>query len=437
MKVVMLANNPCVFDARIRREAEALSAAGHRVTVLATMAEGLPERETVADVDYRRVFKVREIKKSLDVKAGEANAAGQWPHRLRALVFQIARNLITPSVRHLVGYARAYRKTIKALEPDVVHAHDLDTLLAGWLGARAAHAKLVYDAHELETDRNLPMVKSEKRYRAFAEHWLIQRCEAVITVSDSIAGYLAERYQIERPTVILNAPSTDRVADGADDGDLRADLGLSPEQPLALYVGGLMPARGIDQAIRALPYLPDLNLALLGPRQAATESEVTALAQELGVRERLHLVDSIPHEQLLTYIAGADVSLILIQDICLSYRFCFPNKLLQSLLAGLPIVASRLVELERMVALTGAGLIVDETDPRSIAEAITTILEAPDRYRPSPDLIRSLQVSYGWEAQRERLLICYQRLDQQTLSDLADMRPTVAGASMLSGGPRR
>lgn len=437
MKIVMLANNACIFDARIRREAEALAEAGHRVTVLATSAEGAAECETVRGVDYRRIFKVREIKKSLEAEAGETGGVKRWLTRLKASAFPIARNLITPSVRHLIGYARAYRKAINALQPDVVHAHDLDTLLAGWLGARKAKARLVYDAHELETDRNLPMVRFERNYRAFAERWLVQRCDAVITVSDSIADFLAERYRIERPVVLLNSPAP-RPSAGENDGpDLRTDLGLSSETPLALYVGGLMPARGIDQAIRALSFEPALQLAALGPRQDATEHEMVALAETLGVRDRLHLVDPVPPEALGRYIARADVSLILLQNTCLNHLFCFPNKLLQSLLAGLPIVVSRLVELERIVTITGAGLVADETDPKAIAVAITRILNERERYRPSQGLIQSLEASHGWSAQKERLLVCYHRLDQPASDGDIKMLLEPGGTPVLSGGRPR
>lgn len=426
MNIVMLANNPCIFDARIRREAEALAEAGHHVTVLATKADNAPEHETVAGVAYHRVFRVREIEKNLHAEIGRAATSRSWRTRLKAISFTAGRRLITPSLRHLFGYAKAFRKAIKTLQPDVIHAHDLDTLLAGWLGARACRAKLVYDAHELETDRNLPMVGFEKHYRAFAERCLIQRADAVITVSDSIAAYLAKRYRIETPIVVLNAPATRRQTSGSDDGDLKRDLGLAPDQPLALYVGGLMPGRGIDQAIRTLPLLHDVHFAALGPRQAVTERDVMMLAQALGVWERVHLIDSIPHERLQTYIASADMSLILIQDVCLSYRFCFPNKLLESLLAGLPIVASGLVELKRMVASTGAGLIVDETDPGSIADAMSAILAEPNRYRPSHDIIRSLEASHGWQAQKQRLLHCYQQLDHQAVPHPVDRGPATA-----------
>ena len=190
--------------------------------------------------------------------------------------------------------------------------------------------------------------------------------------------------------------------------DLRAKLGLSPEAPLALYVGGVMTGRGIEQAIMALSHLPALQLAALGPREDKAASDLAKLAQSLCVHERLHFVDPVPPEQLRDIIANADMSLILIQNTCLSYRYCFPNKLLLSLLAGLPVVASRLVELERIVDMTGAGLVVDETDPKAIAEAIADILARPDQYRPDAAIIRSLKSSHGWQAQKQRLLVSYE-----------------------------
>lgn len=435
MQVVMLANNPCLFDARIRREAEALVEAGHGVTVLATSADGLPDREIVESVRYHRLIKVREIRKSLDVEAEKAGVAGRWRKRLKSLAFNAGRRMITPSVRHLIGYARAYHGAIEALAPDVVHAHDLDTLLAGWLGAKRAKAKLVYDAHELETDRNLPLVPFEKAYRAFAERRLIRRADAVITVSDSIADHLAKRYAIPRPAVVLNAPKSAPALRHADESDLRTDLALPEGAPLALYVGGLMPGRGIEQAVRALDHGSKLHLAALGPRQDATAETVLHLADSLGLRDRLHLVDPVPPGRLSRYIARADVSLILLENSCLNHSYCFPNKLLQSLLAGVPVLVSRLVELERMVALTGAGLVVDETDPKAIAEGIAAIVDEPDRFRPDADAIRSLEASHGWEAQKKHLLACYQRLD----AAVPERKPGPAqeAATMLGNAPPR
>ncbi|MEL6963990.1 MAG: glycosyltransferase, partial [Pseudomonadota bacterium] len=298
---------------------------------------------------------------------------------------------------------------------------------------KRAKAKLVYDAHELETDRNLPMVRFEKAYRSVAERLLIGQCDAVITVSDSIARYLAERYRIPTPIVVLNAPMT--RADAAC-SDLRADLGLLPDQPLALYVGGLVPGRGIDQAIRTLVYLPDLQLAVLGPRQEATLKRTTELAEKLGVRQRLHIVDPVSPEGVGTYIASADVSLILLRNTCLNHMFCFPNKLLQSLLSGLPVVASRLVELERMVAMTGAGLIADETDPAAIGEAVRRILSEPERFRPTPTLIRSLELSHGWTTQKKNLVALYHALSGLPTDDVDHRSPSVRrGAPILSSGP--
>lgn len=54
MKIVCLVSNPCVNDSRVIRQAEALAAAGHEVTVLARSGQGAPCRERVNGVAYRR-----------------------------------------------------------------------------------------------------------------------------------------------------------------------------------------------------------------------------------------------------------------------------------------------------------------------------------------------------------------------------------------------
>ena len=114
MNIVMLANTPCVFDARIRREAEALVEAGHRASVLVTSADGVADHETINGVSYRRIYKVREIKKSLEADVHKASAVARWQKYLWSLAFKAGRRIIIPSIRHLIGYACAYRKATTA-----------------------------------------------------------------------------------------------------------------------------------------------------------------------------------------------------------------------------------------------------------------------------------------------------------------------------------
>jgi glycosyltransferase involved in cell wall biosynthesis len=407
MKIVMLVANPCAPDARVVRESETAQAAGHDVLVLAHAKPGLPAEERRNGVTYHRIDSalppLRKARAETTERAPPSPSAAP-KSRLRARI----RPLLPLTGVLLLDNAHRYARAATAWKPDIVHAHDLQTLLAGAWIARRSGARLVYDSHELETGRNAVYAWYERRLRALYEWVLIKRTDAVITVSDSIADYLAALYGIARPAVVLNAPNVNK---GPATGDhVRARLGLGDSVPLAIYVGSVTVHRGIEEGVRALAHAPALHLALIGPRPPQMERKLLDEAAALGIGERLHLVDPVPHETVTAFVRTADVSLVLIQNVCLSYRFCFPNKLLESLLAGVPVIASRLVELEQMVERTGAGLVVDETDPAAIARGALEVARHRARYAPSRDVIDRLSDAYSWQRQGAVLLSVYGRL---------------------------
>jgi len=290
------------------------------------------------------------------------------------------------------------------LHPDVVHAHDLAALPVGGRVARKCGACLVYDSHELEMHRNAVFPWYVWKRRRLLERRYIQKADAVITVSDSIADHLSAVYPIRRPVVIVNAPNL--PAQNAEKANLRQVLGLQ-EQALAVYIGSVTINRGIEQCVQALALVQQLHLALVGPRRAISEQEIVQLAEDLGVRERMYLVDPVPPESVVNFVAGADVSVVPIQDVCLSYRFCLPNKLFESAFAGIPIAASDLPELRRFIERYGCGLLMDQSDPKDIAAKIESLLCDPGQFRIGPAERETLIRAYGWPAQARKLCRLY------------------------------
>lgn len=403
LKVIALANNSCETDARIIRSAEAAAAAGHDVVVLCRASSTAPAFDTINGVVYER---------SGSPKKGTSNSGSAAKSRISMLFRHLqkpikwgAERLITRTLYLLAVNCQRYAVRGIAYGPDIVHAHDLYTLLAGWIISRKSGARLIYDSHEIELGRNGKFSAHELRVIAFAERFLIKRADAVVTVSDACADFLQDHYAIPRPTVVLNAPKIGQLLENPI--RIREILNVKADEHLAVFVGGVTFNRGLENIVRAMPLVPNVHIAMIGPRNERSESELAALARKLNVQQRFHFVDPVPHAQVVSLIESADLSLILIQDACLSYRYCFPNKLLESIMAGLPILVSRLPELERMVRKTGAGLVVDETDPSAIAAGIASIVADPDRYRPLATTIDNLCREFGWNTQAARLLKLY------------------------------
>lgn len=399
LRIVVLANSSAERDARIVRSAEAAASAGHNVTVLGLRSFGLPAKQTVNRVDYVR----------LGASAPGDRTTSTASRSTRRLLYMT--KALGPAAYLLLRNAVFYQRAGTDLSPDIVHAHDLYTLYAGWLIARRTQAKLVYDSHELERGRAGVGNTIDRFIRRVSERLLIRKAAAVITVSDSIADDLASYYRLERPVVVHNTP---REAETKVARDVRTELTIPSDTPLAVYIGGVTFGRGLVQMVEAMPMVPDLHLALVGPRtHQPTEDWLRALAKFLRVEKRLHFVDPVPAPEVTQFVRTADLSLVLIQDTCLSYHFSFPNKLLESLFAGLPIVASKLPEYEAIIAKTNAGVNVDQADPVAVAEGIKRVLSKKDLYTPSAETIARMRSEYGWEAQSTRLLDLYRRLSDK------------------------
>jgi glycosyltransferase involved in cell wall biosynthesis len=306
-------------------------------------------------------------------------------------------------------FGSAARHYVQDIRPDLIHAHDLATLpMAGRL-AQTLRVKLIYDSHELEMHRNASYPRAVMWRRRRLERKYITRADAVITVSESIADHLRKDYAIPRPEVIMNSPA---FAGVDTDRDLRGDLGLDKDVPLAIYVGSVTINRGIEQMLEALRHDCELRFATVGPRRSATEEDLLVRAARLGVEDRFHFVDPVPPSQVVPYIRTASVSVLPIQNVCLSYYYCMPNKLLESTFAGVPVAVANLLEMRRFIERYRCGLVMDETSPCDIARVIREVIDNRKAFILAPDVRAQISEEYGWPAQAARLAALYQSMLQ-------------------------
>jgi glycosyltransferase involved in cell wall biosynthesis len=187
-------------------------------------------------------------------------------------------------------------------------------------------------------------------------------------------------------------------------------LGLAPEMRVVLYQGGFSRDRGIEQLIAAITSVPSAVLVLLG--YGALQAELERRAADPATEGRVRLVPAVPPTELLTWVASADVVAMPIQPTTLNHRLTTPNKLFEAMAAGVPVVASDLPGMSGIVRESGAGELVDPTDPAEIGQAITRILDAPgaDREAYGQRALAAAHATYNWERQMELLLVEYSRL---------------------------
>lgn len=434
-KVVMFVDGACVNDSRVIKSAEAVARDGWHVAVVCRLADGAPAFEQRNGVEYHRipvasvwwVRLLRKYKSTLaqsrvspravagpsrsvnDAASGQVSTASRGSSLvLRAKRAMLASLRGSHWVKESLRFCRFATRHARTLDPAIVHCHDLGTLPAGVAMARLCGAKLIYDSHELEMHRNATYTEAVRRKRRAMETQGIQAADAVITVSESIADHLADDYKITRPHVIFNSPDFSEFAEGHR--NVRDDLGLSPGTPLAVYVGGVTVNRGIEYAVQALAHYPELHFATVGPVLPQMRDKTLELARQIGVADRFHVLPPVQPSEVVSYIGSADVSVLPIQNVCLSYYYCMPNKLLESVFAGVPVAVASLFELKKFVAAHRVGLVMDETDPQSISATIRELVKNRAAYVLDDDQKQAIVEGYGWAAQAAKLQGIYAAL---------------------------
>src|SRR5262249_32945382 len=138
--------------------------------------------------------------------------------------------------------------------------------------------------------------------------------------------------------------------------------------------------RGLENLIAAMALLPECSLVLMGYGQAQYKESLKACASAARVADRVHYFGPVPSEEVAAHLSHADVGLAPIQNACLSYYYCSPNKVFEYIAGGIPVAASDFPELRRVVEGYGIGRTFDPEDPSQIARAIREILADPAEY---------------------------------------------------------
>jgi glycosyltransferase involved in cell wall biosynthesis len=239
------------------------------------------------------------------------------------------------------------------------------------------------------------------------ERHLISECDAVITVSNSIAAELRSRYgTLQTPVILMNCPEVSN--DISPSTSFHRLLGLSDDEPILLYQGGYIKGRGLLTLIRAIEHIPKGHLVLMG--WGKMEPELRALAASLGLLDRrVFFVSPVPQDELLRWTSTASVGVIPTQRVSLNNWYTLPNKLFEYIAAGLPVAASNFPEIRRVIEDYQVGCTFNPEDPEDIARAVQDVL-VPHRFALFKKNTREAAKVFNWGVEETKLLELYSHL---------------------------
>lgn len=377
----MLVQSPVAGDARVLREARTLAEAGNEVVVVGRgVPDPAPSLPGVRVLDAGR--------------SGGLGSAGAGTRRgpLHA-ARRLARWALLPEHRARVeaAWRASAAATVAPLDVDVVHAHDRNTLE---LGARLADARgvpLVYDAHELWSDRGLPgrpTPLADRRQTRRESAWA-GRAAAVLTVSDGIAEVLRGRglrhvHVVRNSFPVIDPPPS-----------------TPPARPdRLLYAGRIGPGRDLETlvAVAGRPGAP--GVTLVGP-------EDTAYASRLVVPGGVQRLPAVPIDDLDRLYVECGIAAVTLTARSRNHQLALPNKLFHAARAGVPVVAADLPEIRRVVSAHAIGELYRPGDADSLAAAAARLTE---RYDEALDAVRAARDALSWRRDGDVLLEVYRGL---------------------------
>ena len=286
---------------------------------------------------------------------------------------------------------------------DLLVSNDLDTLLPNFLVSKLKKLQLVYDSHEYFTGvpeiQNRPLVK-----------WVWKRIEKsifphlkyVMTVSDSIARQYETEYRVNPLTVRNISRKADNIVPYS-----RKELSIKPDHLLIILQGtGINTDRGGEELIDAVAGTENISLLVVGSGDMLNVLKNYVITNRIS--DRVKFFPKVPWNELMKYTKSADAGVCLDKDTNINYRFSLPNKLFDYIAAGIPVIASDLPEIRKIITENSCGIIIDRVVPELISDAFSKLIDNPVKLYELKRNALAAAEKLSWEIESKKVKELYE-----------------------------
>ncbi|MDH5686438.1 MAG: glycosyltransferase family 4 protein [Candidatus Bathyarchaeota archaeon] len=293
------------------------------------------------------------------------------------------------------------------VEFDIVHIHDWLTAPAGISSKRYLDKPLVSTVHSTENGRTQGLHNRDSYLIDGLEWWMTYEAKKIIICSSSMKGELEHHFRVpsDKIAVIPNAIDVSKYRRHVDQRAVKRRFGIGPYERLVLFVGRLVPQKGVEYLIRAVPNIIRQNgeVRIFITGDGWSKNYLEDLARATGYADRIRFLGFISDSELVELTVSADALVIP------SVYEPFGIVALEGMAAGVPVVAADVGGLAEIVERDRTGVTVYTRNPESIAWGVNRVL-SDSRYseRLIQNAKKKVEEVYSWEAVAKRTVEVYE-----------------------------
>ena len=225
------------------------------------------------------------------------------------------------------------------------------------------------------------------------QRWLLNRADAIATVSETTKKLIAQHKLTKRPvSVVYNAP------EASYNGKARA----APTSKKLLYIGSFMPYKNVETLVEAVGMLPDFELHLLSKIAESRKNQLQKLASATGSKVIFH--NGVSDKEYLDLLDEAYALVTASKD----EGFGIP--LVEAMQRGTPVVVSNLAIFHEVAS--DAGSYFEAADPKELATRITELATGSNWAEASKSSIAQV-AKFDWDESANQLLKMFQALESK------------------------
>ena len=290
---------------------------------------------------------------------------------------------------------------------DIYHANDLDTLLANYLAAIIRKKPIVYDSHEYFT--GVPEIQNKKIVKKVwltIEQFIFPKLKHIITVNKSIAQLYKQEYNNDL-RILRNVPNklvTLKLKS-------KSELNIVEDKDIIITQGaGININRGIEELVEAMQYLNNVCLIIIGDGDVIPQLKKRVL--ELKLENSVIFKGRMPYNEMMQYTQHANLGITIDKDTNTNYKYSLPNKLFDFIHAGIPILASKIIEVEKIIKKYQIGLFINNHEPTHIANQIKYALDNKELISEWKSNTTLASKELNWEIEENTLKDLYKKIEE-------------------------